>query len=68
MGQQLVSKISLINTEVEYANSVVISDIERIMDIFGRRNGKDSYFSTFFMSLYNRFICKNISTSYVRLF
>ena len=46
MGHQRVSKIALINAEGEYANSVVSSDTERIMDIFGRRNGKDSYFST----------------------
>ena len=44
MGQQRVSNIALINTEREYANSVVNQDIDRISDIFGRRNGRDSYF------------------------
>ena len=44
MGQQRVSNIALINTEREYANSVVNKDIDRIIDIFGRRNGRDSYF------------------------
>ena len=67
MGQQRVSKIALINAEGEYANSVVSSDIECIIDIFGSRNGKDNYFSTCFMRLYNRFICKNIFTPYVGL-
>ena len=52
MGQQRVSNITLINTEG--ANSVVSSVIKRIIDIFGRRNGRDSYFLMCFISLYNR--------------
>ena len=44
MGQQRVSNIALINTEREYANSVVKKDMDRIIYIFGRRNGRDSYF------------------------
>ena len=44
MGQQRVSNIALINAEREYANSVVNNDIDRTIDIFGRRNGRDSYF------------------------
>ena len=40
MGQQRVSNIALINTEREYVNN----DIDRIIDIFGRRDGRDSYF------------------------
>ena len=40
MGQQRVSN----TTEREYANSVVNKDMDRIIDVFGRRNGKDSYF------------------------
>ena len=35
MGQQRVSNIALINTEREYANSVVNKDMDRIIDIFG---------------------------------
>ena len=35
MGQQLVSNI---------ANSVVNNDMGRVINIFGRRNGRDSYF------------------------
>ena len=44
MGQQRVSTIALINTEGAYANSVVNNDMDRIIDIVGRRNVRDSYF------------------------
>ena len=44
MGQQRVSNIALVNIEMEYANSVVNNDIDRTIDIFGHRNGRDSYF------------------------
>ena len=44
MGQQRVSNITLINIEMAYVNSVVNNDMDRIIDIFGRRNGRDSYF------------------------
>ena len=44
MGQQRVSNIVVINMERAYANSVVNNDMDRIIDTFGRRNGKDSYF------------------------
>ena len=44
MGQQRVSNIALINSEREYANSVAKKDMDRTIDIFGRRNGRDSYF------------------------
>lgn len=44
MGQQRVSNIALINIERAYANSVVNNDMDHIIDIFGRRNGRDSYF------------------------
>ena len=39
-----VTCIALITTEREYANSVFNNDIDRTMDIFGRQNGRDSYF------------------------
>ena len=42
-GQQRVRNIALINTEREYANSVVNNAIDPITDIFGLRNGRDSY-------------------------
>ena len=41
MGQQRVSDIALINTE---RASVVNNNMDRIIDIFGRQNGKESYF------------------------
>ena len=33
-----------INIERAYANSVVNNNMDRIIDIFDRRNGRDSYF------------------------
>ena len=42
MGQQRVSNIALINIERAYANYVVSNDMDPIIDIFGRRNGRDS--------------------------
>ena len=44
MGQQRVSNIALINIERAYANSVVSNDMDHIIGIFGRRNGRDSSF------------------------
>ena len=43
-GNKHVSSIALINTKRKYANSVVNNDKARVTDIFGRRNGRDSYF------------------------
>jgi len=47
MGQQRVSNIALIHIERAYANFVLENDIERIIDIFGSRTGRDSYFFYF---------------------
>ena len=44
MGQRRVNNIALLNIERTYAYSVVNNDMDRIIDIFGRRNGRDSYF------------------------
>ena len=45
MGQQRVSNIALINTEMAlYANSLVNNEIDRTQDISGRPNGRDTYF------------------------
>ena len=41
--QQRVSNIVIINIERSYANSAVDNDTERIIDVFSRRNGRDSY-------------------------
>ena len=43
-GNKRVSNIALINTERTYANSVVNNDMGHVIDIFGHRNGRDSYF------------------------
>ena len=48
MGQKRVSNIALINIERAYANSVVDNDMDHIIDIFSRQNGRDSYFKEFF--------------------
>ena len=42
MGQQCVCNITII--ERAYATSVVNTDIDRINEIFRRRNGRYSYF------------------------
>ena len=47
MGQQRVSNIALIHIERANANFVLENDIERIIDIFGSRTGRDSYFFQF---------------------
>ena len=44
MGQQRVSNMALINSGKECAGSVVNYDRDRIIDIYGRRNGRCSYF------------------------
>ena len=67
MGQQRVSNIAHINIEKPYANSVVNNDMGRVIDIFGRRNGRESYFFYVFkcfLGSYDRFIRKNIFSSY----
>ena len=44
MRQQRVINIALFNIEREYADSVLNNDIDRTIDIFGRRNGRNNYF------------------------
>ena len=51
MEQQRVSNIALSNTEREYANFVVNNEIDRTIDTFGRRNGRESYFLNMFYEL-----------------
>ena len=63
MGRQCVCNIALINIEREYANSLVNNDIDCTIDIFGCQNGRHLFLLTYFMSSYDRFICKNIFTS-----
>ena len=48
MGQQSVSNFALISTDVVYMSTlwstIMNYDVDRTIDIFGRRNGRDSYF------------------------
>ena len=64
MEQQRVSNIALIDTGREYANSVVEKDMDRIIDIFGRRNGRGSYF--FQRVLYVRLCCVSYDHCFVK--
>ena len=43
MGQQRVRNIAIINTEREYANYVLNNAIDRTIDTFGHRNGRDIF-------------------------
>ena len=44
MGQERINSISLINIEREYANAVMEKDMERIINIFASRKGRNSSF------------------------
>ena len=45
MGKQHASNIALVNMiERACSNSLVNNNMDRSIDIFGRRNGRDSYF------------------------
>ena len=53
--------ITLIKIERVYANSVVNNDMDCIIDIFGRRNGRESYF-------FKRALWAYVIDSFVRIF
>ncbi|XP_028412053.1 zinc finger MYM-type protein 1-like [Dendronephthya gigantea] len=44
MGQKRLNSIALINIERAYANSTLKNDMEKIIDIFGQRRNRKSYF------------------------
>ena len=44
MGQKRLNSAALINIERAYANKVVNNDIDEIINTFGRRHGRQSYF------------------------
>ena len=46
MGQKRLNSVALINIEHAYANLTINSDTARIIDTFGKRHGRDSYFFT----------------------
>ena len=44
MGQKILYSVALINIERAYANLTIKNDIAQIIDTFGKRHGRDSYF------------------------
>ena len=44
MSQERLSCIAIINIEREYSKQVIEKDIEKIIDIFGRRCGRNKSF------------------------
>jgi hypothetical protein len=44
LRQDRLKSIAVINIERSYANRVLQDDIETIIDLFGRRNNRNSYF------------------------
>jgi hypothetical protein len=44
MGEERLNSIAVINIERAYANPTIKNDMVKIIDTFGRRNGRDSYF------------------------
>ena len=44
MGRDRLSSIAVINIKREYANKTMQDDMQRIIDIFGRRSNRSSYF------------------------
>ena len=44
MGHERLNSIALINIERAYANKTLINDMERIIDTFGQRHNRSSYF------------------------
>ena len=44
MEQERLSSIALINIERAYTNTVLENEMDNMIDIFGRRKGRDSYF------------------------
>ena len=44
MGQKRLNSIALIKVERAYANSALKNDMEKIIDIFGQRHNRQSYF------------------------
>ncbi len=49
MSQTRVNSIALINIERAYANAVMNNEIDRIIDIFGSRKGRNSFFFEVFI-------------------
>ena len=46
MGEKRLCSIALINIERGYASRVINEDMEKMIDIFGKRKGRNTYFLT----------------------
>ena len=46
MGGKRFCSIALIDIERGYANRVINEDMEKMIDIFGKRKGRNTYFLT----------------------
>ena len=46
MGEKRLCSIALINVERGYANRVINEDMEKRIDIFGKRKGRNTHFLT----------------------
>ena len=60
MGQDRLSSIAVINIERGYANKTMQNDMQRIIDIFGRRSNRCSYFFKSFISHFMVLYFRNI--------
>ena len=44
MGQDMLSSLALLHIEREFVNRVLLEDMDRMIDVFGKRSGRNSHF------------------------
>ena len=44
MGQERLSSLALLHMERDYVNRVLSEDVDKMIDAFGRANGRNKYF------------------------
>ena len=44
MGQERLSSLALLHIERDYFNRVLLEEVDKIIDAFGRANGRNKYF------------------------
>jgi len=44
MGQERLSNLALLHIEREYVNKILKEDMEKMIDPFGKRSGRNKYF------------------------
>ena len=44
MGQERLSTLALLHIERDYFNRVLLEEVDKIIDAFGRANGRNKYF------------------------